>query len=88
VTLKNKPANMIPQINLKQADFLHNVPEQYHLEITVQWKKGNIENEVISPVSSFAIEGEFLRVTNRLADFRYSYKLKDIKAAYILTKDV
>lgn len=86
--MKNKPANMIPQINLKQADFLHNVPEQYHLEITVQWKKGNIENEVISPVSSFAIDGEFLGVTNRLADFRYSYKLKDIKAAYILTKDV
>ena len=86
--MKNKPVNMIPQINLKQAPFLHNVPEQYHLEITVQWKKGNIENEVISPVSSFAIDGEFLRVTNRLADFRYSYKLKDIKAAYILTKDV
>lgn len=86
--MKNKPANMIPQINLKQADFLHNVPEQYHLEITVQWKKGNISNDVLSPVGSFAIEGEYLRVTNRLADFRYSYKLKDIKAAYILTKDV
>lgn len=86
--MNNKPANMLPQINLKQPDFLHNVPEQYHLEITVQWKKGSIENEVISPVSSFAIEEDFLRVTNRLADFRYSYKLKDIKAAYILTKDV
>ena len=86
--MKNKPANMIPQINLKQPDFLHNVPEQYHLEITVQWKKGGLDNEIIFPVSSFAIEGEYLRVTNRLADYRYSYKLRDIKAAFILTKDV
>lgn len=84
MTLKNKPTNMIPQINLKQPDFLHNVPEKYHLEITVQWKKGNIENEVISPVSSFSIEGEYFRVTNRLSSYRYSYKIKELKYVFIL----
>lgn len=81
--MKNKYTN-VPQINLKQKDFTHIVPEDHSFVLFLEYKKGGVAKEEISDVSSFAIEGEYFRVTNRLSSYRYSYKIKELKHVFIL----
>lgn len=81
---KKKTANPFPQLNLKLPDFIHEVPEDHSFELVIEYKKGGMAREFIAPVHTFAIDGPYLRVTNRISPLRFSFEIKKIKSAYLV----
>jgi len=74
----------LPQINLGMGDFFHQVPESVNFEIMIVYKLGTAPNDFINPVDTFAVEGEYLVITNRLSEYTYRIQIKKLKAAYLV----
>lgn len=74
----------VPRINLEMGDFFHRVPELINFEIMLVYKLGTAPNDFINPVETFAVEGEYLVVTNRLSEYTYRIPIKKLKAAYLI----
>lgn len=69
------------KVDLKGGDLLKTFPRDAKLELVLQFKLGSAMLERISPLESIEIEGEYLRATNYLSEYRYKYRLKDLKYA-------
>lgn len=77
-------AGGLPQVNLKMGDFFHEVPAHSNLELIIEYKQGGVPRDYINPLESFAVEGEYLLVTNRISEFRYRYEIKKLKGVYLI----
>lgn len=71
------------KVDLRGGDFFKEFPKEAGLEIVLQFKLGAAALERISPLESVQIEGDYLRVTNYLSEYRYKYQIKDLKYAAI-----
>lgn len=74
----------LPRINLEMGDFFHQVPELVNFEIMLVYKLGTAPNDFINPVDTFAVEGEYLVITNRISEYTYRIQIKKLKAAYLI----
>lgn len=74
----------VPRINLEMGDFFHRVPELINFEIMLVYKLGTAPNDFINPVETFAVEGEYLVITNRISEYTYRTPIKKLKAAYLI----
>ena len=79
-----KDKSGLPQINLKMGDFFHKVPEASNFEIMLVYKLGTAPNDFINPVDTFAVEGEYLVMTNRRSEYVYRVAINKLKAAYLI----
>lgn len=74
----------VPRINLEMGDFFHRIPELVNFEIMLVYKLGTAPNDFINPVETFAVEGEYLVITNRISEYTYRIQIKKLKAAYLI----
>lgn len=79
-----KDISGLPRINFKMGDFFHQVPEITNFEIMLVYKLGTAPNDFINPVDTFAVEGEYFVITNRLSEYVYRVEIKKLKAAYLI----
>lgn len=85
MTKKKKDSlDSIPQLDIKGEDFSHSVPDQYSLELTIEWKNVNLPRDFVSNVCFFEKEGKELRIVNRNSNSRYIYDLREVKRVYVL----
>ena len=76
------------KVDLKGGDFSKEFPKEAGLELVLQFKLGAAALERISPLESVVVEGGFLRATNYLSEYRYKYRIKDLKYAAIVIQGV
>lgn len=82
--MKSKES-VVPQLDLKRADFIHAVPENENIEIIVHWKLKNCQPEFINPVKAFSKQDGQLKVINRnLPDTCYTFDLKQVRRVFII----
>jgi len=74
------------QLDLKQKGFFQEFPRELGFECVLTFKVKGAERECISPLQSVEVDGEFIKVTNYLSDYRYKYRIKDLRSAFILFK--
>lgn len=86
---KNKgPTDLIPQLDLKKKNYMHEVPEGIHLEMHIEWKIKDAERDVVGPLRAFAIEDGMLKVLNRSIDLIYKYPVKELRRVHLVTTKV
>lgn len=73
-------------VDLKAGDFVKEFPKDADLEAVIQFKLGSALLERISPLESIEVVGEYLRVSNYLSEYRYKYRLKDLKKVVIIVR--
>lgn len=84
-----KVKSKAPQLNLKQDDFLHIVPDDKKIEVIVHFKGKGQQPEVMNPVHAFAKAGDKFKVINRTyQECAYTFYISEIKAVYIMPLEV
>ena len=75
----------LPELDLKQADFAHIVPDDQDICLTIVWKEKNTENEQIGPVKMFGITDGKLKIVNKaLPDVAYTFYVKEVRRVIVL----
>lgn len=86
--MKSKQACPFPQINLKGGDVFQEFDGDVKFELYIEYKRGNIPRDFISPVQSIEIIGKMLAVTNTISDYRYKYAISNIKRAFLIPMEI
>lgn len=76
------------KIDLTKAGFFQEFPQEANFECVLTFKVKGAERECISPLRSVEVDKEFIRVTNYLSDYRYKYRLKDLRSAFLLFQPI
>lgn len=82
---KARKKSKLPELDLKQADFGHQVPDDQEIYLTVIWKDKLAANEQIGPVKIFGIKDGKLKIVNRaLPDVAYTFYVKELRKVIVL----
>lgn len=82
--MKTKLTDTLTRIDLKAGDFNHVFPEDINFELCVQYKRGNIPNDFVSPLESVERIGDIIKVNNRVSEYCYNYSVKGIKNLFLI----
>lgn len=80
---------LLPTLNLKGDDFIHEVPAEMKMEVIIHWKGQNFQPEHINPVKAFAKQdGKFKVINRNLPDTCYTFDLKEIKRVFLMPMEI
>lgn len=86
--MSKKNKSVVPTINLKGDDFIHEVPAEMRMEVIIHWKGQGYTPEHINPVHAFSVQdGKFKVINRNLLDTSYTFTIKEIKCVYLLPMD-
>lgn len=81
--------SVVPTINLKGGDFIHEVPTDLNMEIIIHWKGQGFQPEFINPVKAFSKQDGKLKIINRnLPDTCYTFDIKEVSKVYLMPMEI